>query len=111
MTVFPARPAARPADPRFSTGPCAKRPGWTPATLDGAVLGRSHRTPVARAKLAAVIEESRVLLGIPADYRIAIMPASDTGAFEAAMWSLLGPRGVDVLACESFGKGWATDTS
>ncbi len=109
MTVSPARPAARPADPRFSSGPCAKRPGWTPAALDGAVLGRSHRTPAAKAKLAAVIEESRALLGIPADYRIAIMPASDTGAFEAAMWSLLGPRGVDVLAWESFGKGWATD--
>ncbi|MEE8276254.1 MAG: phosphoserine transaminase [Alphaproteobacteria bacterium] len=109
MTVSPARPAARPAEPRFSSGPCAKRPGWTPAALDGAVLGRSHRTPAAKAKLAAVIEESRALLGIPADYRIAIMPASDTGAFEAAMWSLLGPRGVDVLAWESFGKGWATD--
>ena len=109
MTVSPARPAARPANPRFSSGPCAKRPGWTPAALDGAVLGRSHRTPAAKAKLAAVIEESRALLGIPADYRIAIMPASDTGAFEAAMWSLLGPRGVDVLAWESFGKGWATD--
>ncbi len=109
MTVSPARPAARPAEPRFSSGPCAKRPGWTPAALDGAVLGRSHRTPTAKAKLAAVIEDSRALLGIPADYRIAIMPASDTGAFEAAMWSLLGPRGVDVLAWESFGKGWATD--
>ena len=109
MTVSPARPAARPANPRFSSGPCAKRPGWTPAALDGAVLGRSHRTPAAKVKLAAVIEDSRALLGIPADYRIAIMPASDTGAFEAAMWSLLGPRGVDVLAWESFGKGWATD--
>ena len=109
MSVPPARPALRPADPRFSSGPCVKRPGWTPAALDGALLGRSHRAPAGKAKLAAVIEESRALLGIPEDHRVAIMAASDTGAFEAAMWSLLGPRGVDVFAWEAFGKGWAKD--
>ena len=102
-------PATRPANPRFSSGPCAKRPGWTPSALGGALLGRSHRSSQGKARLKTAIEKTRALLSIPADYRIAIMPASDTGAFEAAMWSLLGARGVDVLAWESFGKGWVGD--
>ena len=105
----PARPAARPANPRFSSGPCAKRPGWSAAALDASCLGRSHRSKPAKARLTEVIERSRDLLGMPADWRLGILPASDTGAFEAAMWSLLGARGVDVLAWESFGQGWATD--
>ena len=109
MNFAPPRPTIRPADPRFSSGPCRKRPGWSPAVLTDAALGRSHRTGPAKAALSRVIDESRAMLGIPADYRLAVMPASDTGAFEAALWSLLGPRGVDVLAWESFGAGWATD--
>jgi phosphoserine aminotransferase len=107
----PGRPTARPNNPRFSSGPCAKRPGWSPAVLDDAFLGRSHRAAPGKAKLARVIEHSRALLGLPADYRLAIVPASDTGAIEAAMWSLLGARGVDMLAWESFGKGWVTDVT
>lgn len=103
------RPTVRPLRPFFSSGPCAKRPGWTLATLNQAVLGRSHRAAIGKARLADVIERSRRLLGIPADYRIGIMPASDTGAIEAALWSLLGPRPVDVLAWDSFGLDWATD--
>ncbi|RDD61486.1 phosphoserine transaminase [Ferruginivarius sediminum] len=105
----PQPPANRPADPRFSSGPCAKRPGWSLAALEGAFLGRSHRAKDGKARIAEVIERSRTLLGIPDDYRVGIVPASDTGAFEMAMWSLLGARGVDVLAWESFGKGWVTD--
>ncbi len=104
-----ARPAARPANPQFSSGPCAKRPGWTIAALAGALTGRSHRAAQPKARLAAVIERSRALLGMPAGWRLGIVPASDTGAVEMALWSLLGARGVDVLAWESFSKDWATD--
>ncbi len=103
------KPRHRPANPCFSSGPCAKRPGWTPETLAPALLGRSHRSPAGKAKLAEVIAWSRRLLEMPDDYRLAIVPASDTGAVELALWSLLGPRGVDVLAWESFGRGWAND--
>ncbi|HEX9771669.1 MAG TPA: phosphoserine transaminase [Kiloniellales bacterium] len=102
-------PQARPGNPCFSSGPCAKRPGWSPDVLSGALVGRSHRAPAGQAKLAAVIDRSRRVLGMPDDYRLAIVPASDTGAVELALWSLLGPRGVDVLAWESFGGGWAND--
>lgn len=103
------RPSVRPENPCFGSGPTAKRPGWSLAALEGAMLGRSHRSGAAKAKLQAVCDRSRAILGIPADHRIAIMPGSDTGAFEAAMWSLLGPRGVDCLAFESFGEGWLVD--
>lgn len=103
------RPRTKPGNPHFSSGPCAKRPGWSSAALDGAFLGRSHRSKPGKARLQRAIDETHGLLGLPTDYRLGIMPASDTGAFEAAMWSLLGPRGVDVLAWESFGKGWASD--
>jgi phosphoserine aminotransferase len=102
-------PGVRPANACFSSGPCAKRPGWTPTVLEDAVLGRSHRAKVGKAKLKLAIDLTRELLGVPADYRIGITPASDTGAFEMAMWSLLGARGVDVLAWESFGEGWVND--
>ncbi|MGE0575925.1 MAG: phosphoserine transaminase [Reyranella sp.] len=104
-----ARPIVRPRNPCFSSGPCAKRPGWRAEALNGALAGRSHRSAAGKARLAEVIERSRSVLGIPADYRIAIVPASDTGAVEMALWSLLGPRGVDVLAWESFGEQWAQD--
>ncbi|MBS0559413.1 MAG: phosphoserine transaminase [Proteobacteria bacterium] len=104
-----APPDLRPANPNFSSGPCAKRPGFTLDALAGALLGRSHRAKEPKARLAEVIERSRAILGIPADYRIGIVPASDTGAVEMALWSLLGARGVDVLSFESFGAGWATD--
>ncbi|HVO01445.1 MAG TPA: phosphoserine transaminase [Candidatus Cybelea sp.] len=103
------RPAGRPQRPLFSSGPCAKRPGWTPALLEQAALGRSHRSKPGKAKLAEVIERSRKVLGIPADYRIGIVPGSDTGAVEMALWSLLGPKPVTVLAFESFSKDWAKD--
>jgi phosphoserine aminotransferase len=109
MTV--ARPAARPRNPRFSSGPCAKRPGWTLDALSGAYLGRSHRAKGGKAKLQEVITRSRATLGLPGDYRLGIVPASDTGAVEMALWSLLGARGVDMLAWESFGKGWVTDAA
>ena len=109
MTV--EKPRRRPANGCFSSGPCAKRPGWSLQGLADAALGRSHRSPVGKAKLAEVIDRSRALLGIPAEYRVAIVPASDTGAVELALWSLLGPRGVDVLAWESFGETWANDIS
>ncbi len=105
------KPALRPVRPHFSSGPCAKRPGWSPEILSAAVLGRSHRSAAGKAKLAEVIELSRAVLGIPADYRIGIVPASDTGAVEMALWSLLGPRPVDVLAWESFSSEWATDVA
>lgn len=108
MTTI-SKPGTRPANPHFSSGPCAKRPGWDVTVLSDAALGRSHRAKDPKAKLVRVIEESRVILGIPDDYRIAIVPASDTGAVEMALWSLLGPRGVDVLAWESFGSGWVSD--
>jgi phosphoserine aminotransferase len=103
-------PAVRPARPFFSSGPCAKRPGWTPEALKGALVGRSHRSKPGKAKLKDAIERTRALLGVPADYRIGIVPASDTGAVEMAMWSLLGPREIDIYAWESFGEDWVTDT-
>ena len=109
MTV--ARPAERPRNPCFSSGPCAKRPGWTLDALAGAYLGRSHRARGGKAKLQEVIARSRSVLGLPGDYRLGIVPASDTGAVEMAMWSLLGARGVDMLAWESFGKGWVADAA
>lgn len=99
----------RPRNPNFSSGPCAKRPGWTPAALADAVVGRSHRSKPGKAKLREVIDLTRAVLGIPDGYWIAVVPGSDTGAVEMALWSLLGPRGVDVLAWESFGKEWVTD--
>ncbi len=99
----------RPRNPRFGSGPTTKRPGWSVSALHGEALGRSHRSAVGKGRLLEVIERSRALLGVPEDHRIAIVPASDTGAFEMAMWNLLGARGVDVLAWESFGKGWLTD--
>jgi phosphoserine aminotransferase len=104
------KPSLRPRSPHFSSGPCAKRPGWSLAALQDACLGRSHRSSAGKAKLREVLDRSRALLGIPDDYRIAVVPASDTGAVELALWSLLGPRGVDLLAWESFGEGWVTDT-
>ncbi len=109
MTPYPAKPIIRPQRPHFSSGPCAKRPGWTLESLAGACVGRSHRSVAGKAKLAEVIERSRALLGVPKDYRMAIVPASDTGAVEMALWSLLGPRGVDVFVWESFGATWADD--
>ena len=102
-------PAVRPANACFSSGPCAKRPGWTPTVLHDAALGRSHRAKIGKAKLKLAIDLTREVLGVPGDYRIGITPASDTGAVEMALWSLLGARGVDVLAWESFGEGWVTD--
>lgn len=104
-------PAERPLNPCFSSGPCAKRPGWTPDVLRDARLGRSHRAAIALDRIREVLNRTRELLALPADYRIALVPASDTGAMEMALWSLLGARGVDVLAWESFGKGWATDVT
>ena len=103
------KPAARPDNAHFSSGPCSKRPGYSLEALKDAVLGRSHRSGVGKARLKLAIDKTKQILGIPDDYLVGIMPASDTGAFEAAMWSLLGERGVDVLAWESFGKGWVTD--
>lgn len=102
-------PASRPVNPRFSSGPCAKPPTFTLDSLSDAPLGRSHRAAVGKAKLAAAIERTREILGVPADYRIGIVPASDTGAVEMAMWNLLGARPVEMLAWESFGAGWVTD--
>ncbi len=105
----PRMPDMRPANPNFSSGPCAKRPGWSPTVLENAVLGRSHRSALGKSRLQAVLDKSRALLGLPDDYRIGIVAASDTGAVEMALWSLLGARGVDVLAWESFGAGWVAD--
>jgi phosphoserine aminotransferase len=105
----PAAPAKRPANPNFSSGPCAKRPGWSLEALKGAALGRSHRAKIGKQKLKQAIDLTREVLEVPADCRIGIVPASDTGAFEMALWSLLGQRPVDVLAWESFGLGWVTD--
>jgi phosphoserine aminotransferase len=104
-----SKPARRPANPCFGSGPTAKRPGWSVATLEGALVGRSHRAKDAKARIADLLERSARLLGLPTDYRIGLVPGSDTGAFEMAMWNLLGPRGVDVLAFESFGYGWQSD--
>ena len=103
------QPATRPANPRFSSGPCAKIPTFELSKLADAALGRSHRAAVGKAKLKAAIEETREILGIPADYKVGIVPASDTGAVEMAMWSLLGERKVTMCAWESFGAGWVTD--
>lgn len=103
------KPAVKPADPRFSAGPTKKRPGWTLDALSDAALGRSHRSALGKSKLKEVIDLTREVLNVPADYRIAIVPASDTGAVEMAMWSMLGPRGVDVAAWENFGNAWITD--
>jgi phosphoserine aminotransferase len=104
-----ATPPVRPTVPHFSSGPCAKRPGWTLQNLDSALLGRSHRSKPGKAKLKRAIELTREILAVPADYRIGIVPASDTGALEMALWSLLGPRPVTMLAWESFGEGWVSD--
>src|SRR5687767_4629320 len=103
------RPAVRPANPCFSSGPTAKRLGWSPEVLKNALVGRSHRAKPAKARLQKEIEETRRILSVPADYRIAVVPASDTGALEMALWTLLGARGVDLFAWESFGAGWVTD--
>jgi phosphoserine aminotransferase len=102
-------PSVRPACPHFSSGPCAKRPGWSLQVLTDAVLGRSHRSKIGKAKLKRAIDLTREVLEVPADYRIGIVPASDTGAVELALWSLLGPRPVTMLAWESFGEGWVSD--
>jgi phosphoserine aminotransferase len=109
MTIIITMPGVRPGNPCFSSGPCAKRPGWTPANLKNAPLGRSHRAKAGKSKLEQAIALTGEVLQVPADHRIAIVPASDTGAVEMAMWSLLGARPVDVLAWESFGEGWVTD--
>ena len=106
-----SKPTAKPAVAHFSSGPCAKRPGWSIEALKDAATGRSHRAKIGKAKLEEVITRTRALLGVPADYRIGIVPASDTGAVEMAMWSLLGARGVDMLAWESFGQDWITDAA
>src|SRR5690242_10160126 len=107
MTV--AKPASRPNVPHFSSGPCAKRPGWNPQNLKDAALGRSHRAKVGKAKLKLAIELTREVLEVPKNYRIGIVPASDTGAVEMALWSLLGARSVTTIAWESFGEGWVSD--
>ena len=103
------KPALKPANPRFSSGPCAKRPGWTPDVLGNALLGRSHRSKPGKARLQHAIDLTRKVLQVPDEYRIGIVPASDTGAVEMALWTMLGVRGVDMLAWESFGSGWVTD--
>ena len=103
------KPKKKPANPRFSSGPTSKRPGWSLGELDTESLGRSHRAKQPKARLKKVIDDSKRILGIPEDYLVAIVPASDTGAFEMAMWTMLGAIGVDVLSWESFGEGWATD--
>src|SRR5471032_2755026 len=102
-------PGVRPADARFSSGPTKKRPLWSLQALDGALLGRSHRSKPGKAKLKEAIDRTRTLLGVPADFKIAIVPASDTGAMEMALWSMLGARPVDVFAWESFGEEWVAD--
>jgi phosphoserine aminotransferase len=109
MLAIAAKPDLRPANPDFSSGPCAKRPGFSLDALSGAMLGRSHRAAAPKARLAEVITRSRAVLGMPADWRLGIVPASDTGAVEMALWSLLGARPVDILAFESFSEGWAND--
>jgi phosphoserine aminotransferase len=106
-----AKPAMRPARPQFSSGPCAKRPGWTPENLSSAVLGRSHRSKLGKARLKEAIDRTRDVLEVPDDYLIGIVPGSDTGAVEMAMWSMLGQRPVQLLAFESFGKDWVTDVT
>jgi phosphoserine aminotransferase len=110
MTTL-AKPAMRPARPEFSSGPCAKRPGWKLENLQGALVGRSHRSKPGKARLKEAIDQTRAVLGVPADYLIGIVPASDTGAVEMAMWSMLGPRPLQIVAFESFGKDWVTDVT
>ncbi|MFT4934422.1 MAG: phosphoserine aminotransferase [Pseudoalteromonas distincta] len=105
------KPAMRPARPEFSSGPCAKRPGWTPENLQNAVLGRSHRSKLGKARLKEAIDRTRQVLAVPDDFLIGIVPGSDTGAVEMAMWSMLGARPVQLLAFESFGKDWVTDVT
>jgi phosphoserine aminotransferase len=105
------KPSVKPQRPQFSSGPCAKRPGWSLDALSGALLGRSHRAKAPKQRLQAVIDRSKALLGMPADWKLGIVPASDTGALEMALWSLLGERPVDVLAWESFGHEWVTDVT
>jgi phosphoserine aminotransferase len=109
MTASTTIPDHRPSNPHFSSGPCSKRPGWSLKNLEDAALGRSHRAKIGKAKLAEAIDRTRSVLGVPDDYRIGIVAASDTGAVEMALWSLLGARGVDMMAWESFGSGWVTD--
>jgi phosphoserine aminotransferase len=111
MTTTLAKPAIRPARPEFSSGPCAKRPDWTPENLQNAVLGRSHRSKLGKARLKAAIDQTREVLEVPADFLIGIVAGSDTGAVEMAMWSMLGARPVQLLAFESFGKDWVTDVT
>ena len=103
------KPTQKPQNPNFSSGPCSKRPGYSLAGLATDILGRSHRSGLGKARLQKAIAETKAILGIPADYRVGIVPASDTGAFEMAMWSMLGARGVDAFCWESFGEGWVTD--
>jgi phosphoserine aminotransferase len=103
------KPSRRPLNPCFSSGPCAKRPGWSPAALSGALVGRSHRSAIGLARIQEVIARSRAILGVPADWRVGVVAASDTGAIEIALWSLLGARGIDMLAWENFGEGWVAD--
>ena len=107
--IKPHKPALRPKNPRFSSGPCPKRPGWSVEALKGALVGRNHRQPETRARLELALKRTRELLGLPEGYRVGLVPASDTGAVEMALWSLLGPRGVDVLAWEAFSRDWVTD--
>jgi len=104
-----AKPAVRPADPRFSSGPTKKRPGWSTGALKDAALGRSHRAKPGKAKLKEAIDRTRAILGVPDTHKIAIVPASDTGAVEMAMWTMLGAKPVDIFAWESFGEEWVTD--
>jgi phosphoserine aminotransferase len=103
------KPTRRPRNPCFSSGPCAKRPGWSPAALEAALVGRSHRSGIGKARIVEVVDRSRAILGVPADWQVGVVAASDTGAVEIAMWSLLGARGVDMLAWENFGEGWVED--
>ena len=107
--MVPTKPNRRPANPRFSSGPCTKRPGWSLDALRGALLGRNHRRPEVKARIELALTKTRELLRLPQTYRLALVPASDTGAVEMALWSLLGPRGVDVLAWDAFSQDWVTD--
>jgi phosphoserine aminotransferase len=111
VTTPQPKPGVRPARPEFSSGPCAKRPGWDPQNLSNAVLGRSHRSKIGKARLKEAIDRTREVLQVPDDFLIGIVPGSDTGAVEMAMWSMLGPRPVQVMAFESFGKDWVTDVT